>query len=468
MSIGIMIEVGMQAFKEKMVTLLEDVVKGDLTPISAHMVAGGLQQAIAAAGAGAFRAFVESKETALDTVHHGGETYRFKYVSDKTFGTLWGPQVISRRVFQNASDTKSYVPLDAAWGMMDESLMLEVREAVAFSCAHVTAEETHALLKKSALFHPHPTQIKEVAMRLGRHVAEQENELNRRIRDEEVMPKGVHVLAVSLDGANLLMREPGAKRGRPAERPCERTQSQNTAYRNAMAGTVSVYGAVPEGAKRPQRLQTHYVSHMPEAQAATFKAKLEEELCAAEALLPPDIVKVLICDGARSIWKYAEDNVRFEGYETLVDYWHTLEHLSLAAEVLFGKSSTEAKAWYDRYADKLLTQDDGAARVLHSMDYYVHALSLSPARKQALKQQRVYFVNNGVRMRYAEFRQRGLPIGSGCVEAACKTLIKTRLCRSGMRWSLQGGQAILALRTYVKSNRWDAFWKHVNKLDEVV
>ena len=61
MSIGIMIEVGMQAFKEKMVTLLEDVVKGDLTPISAHMVAGGLQQAIAAAGAGAFRAVARGR-----------------------------------------------------------------------------------------------------------------------------------------------------------------------------------------------------------------------------------------------------------------------------------------------------------------------------------------------------------------------------------------------------------------------
>ncbi len=61
-------------------------------------------------------------------------------------------------------------------------------------------------------------------------------------------------------------------------------------------------------------------------------------------------------------------------------------------------------------------------------------------------------------MTYAAFRERGLPIGSGPVEAACKTLVKTRLCRSGMRWSRKGGQRILDLRTYVKSHRWDAFW----------
>ena len=465
MSIETIIEAGVQAFKEQMVTLLSDSVEGELTPALAHTVTLGVQRAIAAAGAGAFRAFLESKETAADVVCHEGEMYRLKYASDKTFGTLWGRQAVSRRVYQNASDTKTHVPLDAAWGMVGETLTLEVREAVAFACAHVTAEEAHSLLKKSALFQPHPTQMKEVVARLGQQVTEREEELNRRIREEEAMPQGVRVLAASLDGANVLMREPGAKRGRKAERPMDRTQSDNTAYRNAMAGTVSVYGAVPEGEKRPQRLQTRYVSHMPEEHAATFKGKFEQELSAAKAQLAPDTVKVLICDGARSLWKYAENNECFDGYEKLVDYWHTLEHLSLAAEALFDKSTKEANAWYDRYADKLLAEDNGAARVLRSMDYHAQTLRLSPARRQDLNRQRVYFVNNGARMRYAEFRRRGLPIGSGPVEAACKSLIKNRLCRSGMRWSTQGGQAVLILRTYVKSNRWDCFWKHVNQLE---
>lgn len=463
MSIETIIDAGVQAFKEQMVNLLSDSVEGELTPLLAHTVTLGVQRAIAAAGAGAFRAFLESKETPADVVHHEGEAYRFKYSSDKTFGTLWGQQAVSRRVFQNASDTKTHVPLDAAWGMAGESMAVEVREAVAFACAHVTAEEAHALLKKSALFQPHPTQMKEVVTRLGEQVARRGEELDRRIRSGEAMPQGARVLAASLDGANVLMREPGAKRGRPAERPVDRTQSENTAYRNAMAGTVSVYGAVPEGEKRPRRLLTRYVSHMPEGQAVTFKGKFEAELSAAEAQLAPGTVRVLICDGARSIWKYAETSGRFSGYEMLVDYWHTLEHLSLAAEALFGKSTKAAKNWYGRHADKLLDEDDGAARVLRSMDYHARTLRLSPARRLDLNRQRVYFVNNGSRMRYAEFRRRGLPIGSGPVEAACKSLIKTRLCRSGMRWSKEGGQAVLALRTYVKSNRWDCFWKHINE-----
>jgi len=467
MSIETIIEAGVKAFKEQMVSLLSDIVEDELTPVLAHTVTLGIQQAIAAAGGGAFRAFVESKETAADAVRHEGALYRFKYASDKTFGTLWGRQTITRRVYQNASDTKTCVPLDAAWGMAGETLTVEVREAVAFACAHVTPEEAYALLKKSALFQPHPTQMKEVVTRLGQMVEKREEELNRRIQEAEAMPEGVRVLAASMDGANVLMREPGAKRGRPAERPIDRTQSEDTAYRNAMAGTVSVYGAVPEGEKRPQRLQTRYVSHMPEDKAVTFKGKFERELAAAEAQLPPDAVKVLICDGARSLWKYAKNNKRFDEYEKLVDYWHTLEHLSLAAEALFGKSTQEATDWYDRYADKLLEEDDGAARVLRSMDYHARTLRLTPARRKDFNRQRVYFVNNGARMHYAEFRRRGLPIGSGPVEAACKSLIKTRMCRSGMRWSKDGGQAVLDLRTYVKSNRWDSFWKHINELKMV-
>lgn len=63
-------------------------------------------------------------------------------------------------------------------------------------------------------------------------------------------------------------------------------------------------------------------------------------------------------------------------------------------------------------------------------------------------------------MTYADFRRRGLPIGSGPVEAACKSVVKTRMCRSGMRWSREGGQKILNLRVVVKSDRWDGFWKN--------
>ena len=69
-----------------------------------------------------------------------------------------------------------------------------------------------------------------------------------------------------------------------------------------------------------------------------------------------------------------------------------------------------------------------------------------------------YCSRNRKRMRYADFRGRGLPIGSGVVEAACKCIVNARLKRSGMRWSQDGAQNVLNLRVRVQSREWDCFW----------
>jgi hypothetical protein len=435
---------------------------------SAGTVTQGIQQALASAGRAAFKTFVESKEVDADTVSSWGQTFRFKYCSEKRFETLWGVMPVTRRVYQNASDTLTYVPLDAAWGMEHEFMTIEVREAVAFSCAHVTPEETHALLKKSALFHPHPTQIKRCVESIGALIALDPLGLDERIRANEEVPLQTRVLAASMDGANVLLNEPGedgVKRGRPAERPgAAAEQAATTGYHNAMVGSITFYGAVPEGEKTPQRLVTRYVSHMPEEYAPTFKTKFEAELAEAERKAPPKVVKVLLCDGARPLWNYIEHHTLFDDYEKLIDYCHTLEHLSLAAGALFGKGSEAGTAWYDKYRKKLLEEDLAARSILNSMDYYEQANGLSTSRRDALETQRTFFLRNQAKMTYADFRRRGLPIGSGPVEAACKTLVKARLCRSGMRWTHRGGQRILDLRTYVKSNRWEAFWDEYRQL----
>jgi len=457
-----MIEEAMRAFKEELEVFCQGVAEEALSMESARVVTQGIQQSLASAGRAAFKTYLESKEVEADAVTAWGQRFKFKYVSEKRLETLWGVMTVSRRVYQNASDTLTYVPLDAAWGMQHEFMTIEVREAVAFSCAHVTPEETHELLKKSALFHPHPTQIKRCVESIGELVALEPLELDARIRKEEMAPAETRILAASLDGVNVLLNEPGApgaKRGRPAQRPGAGTeQAATTAYRNAMVGSVSFYGSVPADEKSPKRLRTRYTSHMPEELAPTFKAKFEAELADAERKAPPGVIKVLLCDGARALWNYAENTPLFDEYEKIIDYCHTLEHLSLAAEALFGKGSDAAKQWYDKYRNKLLKEDLAPRSILHSMDYYEQTRRLPKSRRDALEVQRTFFRRNQTRMTYADFRRRGLPIGSGPVEAACKTLVKTRLCRSGMRWTRKGGQRILDLRTYVKSNRWDAFW----------
>ena len=415
-----------------------------LTPELAEEITGGLRQVISQAGVAGYRAFLSAHEVHAQSINVDGEEYRLKSAIAKRFMTPFGSMVLDRNLFQNKTDTKCHIPLDVAWGMVDEFMTVEVREAVLFASAFVTPDETQTLLEKSALFHPSATAIKHVVAEKGALIAEHKDELDRAIRLDEEIPTATRVLAVSLDGANVLLNEPGVKRGRPSERPGGQEDAESsTCYKNAMVGTISFYGDVLEGERTPQRLDCHYTSHMPEDRAVTFKRQWEAEIMDTQSKCRSDIIKVLLLDGARPLWKYADNTPLFDDYEKGVDYCHTLEHLSLASEALFGKSSPEAKAWYDTYRKILLEKDNGAQRVLRSMDYYAKTQTLSADRRKALATQRTFFRRNKHRMNYADFRRRGLPIGSGPVEAACKTLVKARMCRSGMRWSRQGGENIL-------------------------
>lgn len=464
MSFDNMIAAGMAAFKQNLELFCRAASEQPLTREVAHAVTLGITEATAAAGRAAFKSFLESKDMIGPEVVVNGEVFRFKYLSEKTVLTFWGQESVTRAVYQCADDTRTFVPLDAAWGMHRKFMVPEVQEASAFAHAQMPSSEAQTLFEKCALFHPHRTQIKRQSRDMENVIEKHREALNARIREEETVPEGVRALAVSMDGANVLMREAGAKRGRPSERPMEMRQSENTAYRNAMAGTVTLYGAVPQGEKRPERLSTRYVARMPEENAIAFKSELEAEASVLVQKLPPEIPKVFLCDAARSIWKYQRASPVFKDFEPLVDCCHALEHLSLAAEALFGKSAGKAKQWFEKYTTVLIEEDDGPRRVLRSMDYYASTAPLSASQLSALHQQRTYFANNASMMNYADFRRRGLPIGSGPVEAACKTLIKQRLCQSGMRWSCRGGQAILDPRAYIKSGRWEVMWKHYNQI----
>ena len=436
----------------------QEVLEGQLTPKHAEQVAALLTQATAAAWVAGYRTYLEAHDVAEPTIEVEGEVYRWKMVSEKEFLTPGGPMTLGRNLYQPDSGGECQVPLDVAWGMVGQFATVEVREAVLFAVAQLTPREVEALLEKCASFHPSAAAIYTMAQEMGQWLESQE-ELPEEIRAEEETPEGTRVLVASLDGVNVLLAEPGEKRGRPSERPGEEESTeQPTCYKNAMVGSVSYYGEVPEGKSCPERLVSRYAARMPEGEAVTFKGEFEQELADAEAKLSRQVKKLLLCDGARSLWKYAENNSQYDDYEKLVDFYHATEHLSKAAEALFGKGSSPGKRWYKKHRRRLKRKKGAVAGVLRSMDYYRKKRKLSKGRQKALATERTFFENNQHHMDYARFRRRGWPIGSGPVEAAGKTIVKARLCRSGMRWSREGGQYILTLRTYLKSERWDAMW----------
>jgi len=460
MKIATIIEAATEEFKQKLSQQCQDLDLERLTPDLAEQLSGGLKQALSAAGVAGFRTFLQGYEQEAATLEVGGSWYRWKLASPKRFLTPFGPMVLERNLYQSDYGGLTYVPLDRQWGMEGEFATVEVRESVLFSCALVTPEETEQLLAKSALFHPSATAIQHLLAETGVWLDCEGEDLNAAIRQADAIPPETQTLVASMDGVHVRLDEEGVKQGRPVERPGQPTGPKTpTCFKRAMVGSLSLYGAPLEEQTTPERLAVRYVAQMPEEKALTLKARFEAEIRHLEASLPPAVNKVLLCDGECSLWTYAEETPLFADYRMLVDFYHTCEHLADAAQALWGAGSPQAKQWYEDYRHQLLHQEQGAHQVLRSIDYYRRTRRLSPTRRAAVDTQRTFFQRNKERMNYAAFRRQGLPIGSGPVEAACKTLVKTRLCRSGMRWSWPGGQRLLQLRTYVKSERWDAFWK---------
>lgn len=446
----------------------EEMLASEVTPERVEEMNRLLGEAMSAGWTEGLRTWLATAESDAETIEVDGVTHRYKLDSEKEFLTPGGMIELIRRVYQPDAGGKCHIPLDAAWGMEGQFATVEVRDAALYAVALGTSREAETLLAKCSLFRPSATAIKQMAKQMGQWLEEHEDEVLTEIRVEEPIPKEARVLCASMDGVNVLLSEPGKKMGRPNERPHEgdsREKVSPTCYKNAMVGSVSFYGEVPEGKTSPKRLASRYAARMPEDRAPTLKAKFERELQQTESRLSDNVARIALCDGARSLWTYLDDNPRYDDYEKLVDYHHTTEHLSKAAEAVFGKGSRKAQNWYDKYRWNLKGEDGGAAGVLRSLDYYDRTAKLSKSRRKALDAERTFFTRNEHRMDYARFRRNGWPIGSGPVEAACKSVVKTRLCRSGMRWSRSGGQHILSLRTYVKSNRWDAMWNQYKRIE---
>jgi hypothetical protein len=161
---------------------------------------------------------------------------------------------------------------------------------------------------------------------------------------------------------------------------------------------------------------------------------------------------IIIGDGAPWVWGIAAEH--FPGAIEIVDLYHAREHLTHLSHLVYGVGSAKAKQWT---TTRLAQLDEGA---VESLLVSLRRLRPTAAQTQeAVRQAIGYFAGNRERMRYAKFRQQGLFVGSGVIEAGCKTIVGYRLKQSGMRWSLRGANAIIALRCAQLSGRWEEFWE---------
>jgi hypothetical protein len=278
--------------------------------------------------------------------------------------------------------------------------------------------------KKWTLMKPSEGTVKRVLDYVG-HFLETSNFLDM-IRSEETLPEDAVTLAMSIDSTCVNIRREG--------------------WRHATAATLSTYDT------NGNRLDTVYIGRMPETGKFQAKRLLEKEV---EARMAKQNFKYIVCiaDGARDLWRYFRR--KYANTIHVVDFFHVCEHLSKLSDLFFDNRS-EAKTWYKKYRTILKEDPQGASKLIRAARYRRSLIKENPEIESEIK----YLQHNRKRMNYFELRQKKLPIGSGVVEAACKNLIGARMKKSGMRWSVDGGQTILTLRSIILSNRWEKFWSY--------
>jgi hypothetical protein len=229
----------------------------------------------------------------------------------------------------------------------------------------------------------------------------------------------IETVVVSLDGAMVPMVDsPG--------------------YREAMVGTLSFYD--PEGGRQ----HTIDLAAAPEYRKREFNQRMEREIARAKQHFP-EAQYLGIADDAASNWRFLEQHTKRQ----LIDFFHATEYVGKIAQALYPQRHAEGKRarWRHEHC-KQLKNDPGALDVLIGEAARLsRRRTLSQKVRDGVLSAWTYFTNHRHQMDYRAFTTEGLPIGSGVTEAACKTLVKQRLCASGMRWKNKGASIVLSLRT---------------------
>jgi len=164
---------------------------------------------------------------------------------------------------------------------------------------------------------------------------------------------------------------------------------------------------------------------------------------------------VCLCDGQEALWQACADSVLDEDRIDILDLLHVTPRLWAAAKLLYGEKSKEVVPFVRQRVTQVL--EGKVETVLRTIRRVAQQRGLPRAKKQALGRICSYLNKNRQRMRYDEYLRAGYPIASGVIEGACRHLIKDRMERAGMHWTLTGAQSMLDLRSVWIGGDWQTF-----------
>jgi hypothetical protein len=371
-----------------------------------------------------------------------GVFYHPKLRCSQTYMSSCGRVRVERQLYAPRGGAgRSICPLEERIGVVNGFWTPRAAYEGAQLVAEVPPGRAEELLRELSGMRPSKTSLDRLPKSLSSVWESRRVEFEEALRQSVAIPQEAATVGVSLDGVMAPMRDGNrqSKRSRP-----ERQPKGPAGFREVGCATVTFYAASGD------RLSTIRWARMPEAKKATLCEQIEAELTSILGQRP-DLRLVKLSDGAESHWEFLVGLPK--GTEVL-DFYHACEHLKRALDAVYGEGSPRSRAAFEK--NRVILKEDSRG-VDHVIRSFVHLRSHRKGRR-VLERELAYFRKNRSRMRYASYRRRKLPIGTGVTEAACKTLVTQRMKHSGMRWLQAGGQAILTLRGLIQSDRLDLGW----------
>ena len=336
-----------------------------------------------------------------------GQRYHRVLRSSETYTSAAGPLTVMRTLYRRGREA-AVVPLEWRAGIVAGKFTPRAARQGLWAVAHLTPQEAEGLFREVGNMSPSKSSLDRLPKACSAQWETRRQEFEAQLRETLDIPAAAVAVAVSLDGVMTPMKD-GARSAKREATFAEGKRTKGPAgYQEVGCATLSFYDA--EG----ERLSTLRMARMPEPKKAIVKTTLAAEL-AAVLQQRPGLRLVKLADGAKDNWTYLSDDL--PAGEEIIDFYHAAEHLKHAFEVAYGENSPKARTQFETYRHVLRDEHDGVEKVIRTLAY----LRDRYPRRTALATELGYFRQRRRRMRYAEMKAQKLPIGSGVVEAACKT-----------------------------------------------
>jgi len=399
--------------------------------------------------------------------HEGRTLHRLAELHDRRYVSVFGELGIDRVVYGTRETQKlEVIPLDAILNLPDSDFSYLLQEWDQSFCVQDSFAESR--------------QSVERILGIGQSVRSLENMSSSMARDVEPfhqfhatlpMEEEGSILVLTADGKGVPMRRDSEEDAAPAKAHREKGEKANKTRQACVGGVYTIEPfvrtaeEVVDDIMRDRRKKDRPTPQNKEVRAELSRPINGEEVKGKERIFSwfKDVVKarnpnddkdvVCVMDGDRALWKMLKGFVA--NVVCILDIFHVMQRLWTIGHCFYAEGSEEARAFVTDRLQRILQGDVG--RVIGGMKQMATKSKLRGARLKRLNQAIKYLENNRRLMHYDEYLAKGYPIGSGVVEGACRHLVKDRMEGAGMRWKVDGAQAMLDLRAAYLNGDWEAF-----------